>query len=180
MSTTTKLNNDLNAGQDWVTTLNILIADGTANRDITGCTLVSQIRRHWKSVSSKTSVGIIVLDATTGSIRMTLTAAQTTLLKSGKYVYDVEMTTPPTLTVKDATGTFITDEVITGATSGATGTVIAHSPLTKITYNITSGTFAGTETINGTTYNTTLVSNDGRPIERAIEGVFTVQPEVTV
>ena len=175
----TKWNNDLNAGQDWMATLNILIADATANRNITGCTLASQIRRHWKSVSSKTTLGIMILDATTGSIRLMLTAAQTTLLKSGKYVYDIEMTNPHTLSVKEATGTFTTDEVITGATSGATGVVIAHSPATQITYTVTTGTFSGTEIINGTTHNAKLVSNDGQPIERVIEGVLTIRPEVT-
>ena len=175
----TKWNNDLNAGQDWMADLNLLNSAGTANRDITGHTFESSVKRHWKSVESKASVTILTIDAVEGNIRLKLSSAQTTLLKLGKYVYDVEITAPPTLTVKEATGTFIADEVITGATSGATGTIITHSPLTKITYNVTSGTFTGTEIINGTTFNAKLFSNDGQPIERVIEGVFTIRPEVT-
>jgi len=65
---------------------------------------------------------------------------------------------PPTLTVSGATGTFIAGETITGGTSGAKGTVIAHTPLTTITFVVTSGAFTGTETITGTTYNATMVS----------------------
>ncbi len=64
----------------------------------------------------------------------------------------------PTLTVTGATGTFIAGETITGGTSGAKGTVIAHTPLTTITFVVTSGTFAGTETISGTTYSATMAS----------------------
>ena len=67
---------------------------------------------------------------------------------------------PPTLTVSNATGTFIAGETITGGTSGAKGVVIEHNPLTTITFVVTSGTFAGTETITGATnsFTATMVS----------------------
>ena len=88
-----------------------------------------------------------------------LALADATLIKA---VYDSGNTgvnaVPPTLTVSGANGTFIAGETITGGTSGAKGTVIAHSPLTTITFVVTSGTFAGTETISGTTYSATMVS----------------------
>ena len=67
---------------------------------------------------------------------------------SGSSSTDAE---PPTLTVSGASGTFLAGETITGGTSGAKGTVIAHSPATTITFVVTSGTFAGTETITGGT-----------------------------
>ena len=57
----------------------------------------------------------------------------------------------PTLTVVNATGTFIPGEIITGGTTGATGTVIDHTVATTVTFVVTSGTFAGTETITGGT-----------------------------
>ncbi len=79
-----------------------------------------------------------------------LALADATLIKA---VYDSGSgstdAVAPTLTVTGATGTFIAGETITGGTSSATGTVIAHSPLTTITFVVTSGTFAGTETITG-------------------------------
>jgi len=92
----TKWNQDINAGQDWMANINLLIADGTANRDITGQTLSSEVRRHFKSVSPKTSVNIMVNDASQGLITLSLTNAQTSLLKNAKYVYDVELTTTAT------------------------------------------------------------------------------------
>ena len=175
----TKWNQDLNAGQDWMANLNLLQPDGVTNRDIRNHTLESKVKRHTKSVAAKLSLRIRVVEAETGNISLMLTAAETTLLKSGKYVYDVELTAPNTLTVKEATGTFIAGEVITGATSGATGAILTHSPLTKITYTVTSGTFTMMEIINGTTFNAKVVTNDGKPIDRVIEGVITIRPEVT-
>ena len=175
----TKWNQDINAGQDWMANINLLSADGTTNRDITNHTLASDVRRHSKSVSAITNVNIMILDSATGNITLMLNNTQTSLMKNGKYVYDIELTAPNTLTVKEATGTFIADEVITGATSGATGTILTHSPLTKITYTVTSGTFTMMEIINGTSFNAKVVSNDGKPVDRVIEGIFTVKPEVT-
>jgi len=89
-------NQNVNAGQDWEANLNLLQADGTTNRDITGHTLSSELRRHFKSVSPKASVNIVINDAATGLITLSLTNAQTSLLKNGKYVYDVELTTTAT------------------------------------------------------------------------------------
>ena len=88
----TKWNLDLNAGEDWNAVINLLTPDGSANRDITGHTVSSQVRRHWKSVSAKTSLVLTILDEAAGSLQLDMTAAQTSLLKSGKYVYDVELT----------------------------------------------------------------------------------------
>ncbi len=89
----TKWNQDINAGQDWMSQLNLLTADGSANRDITGQTLASEVRRHFKSASAKTAINIVINDASQGLITMSLNNTQTSLLKSGKYVYDVELTT---------------------------------------------------------------------------------------
>jgi len=89
-------NQNVNAGQDWMAQIHLLIADGTANRDITGQTLSSDVKRHFKSASAKTSVNIMVNDASQGLITLSLTNAQTSLLKNGKYLYDVELTTTAT------------------------------------------------------------------------------------
>ena len=56
----------------------------------------SDVKRHFKSASAKTSVNIMVNDASQGLITLSLTNAQTSLLKNGKYVYDVELTTTAT------------------------------------------------------------------------------------
>ena len=88
----TKWNLDLNAGEDWKAIINLMMPDGVATRSIAGHTLASQVRRHWKSASIKTTLTLTVLDEATGSLQIDLSAAQTSLLKFGKYVYDVELT----------------------------------------------------------------------------------------
>ena len=85
-----KWNQDINAGQNWMADINLMNTNGST-RDITGHTLASQIRRHYKSVNA-TTILVEVLDAPTGNIKLSLTDAQTTALIGGKYLYDVEMT----------------------------------------------------------------------------------------
>ena len=92
----TKWNLDLNAGQDWLAAIDLLIADGATNRDITGHTLESKVQRHHKSVAPITTVTVVVVDATQGSLTLSLSNTQTSLLKNGKYVYDVELTNTET------------------------------------------------------------------------------------
>ena len=101
----TKWNQDINAGQDWMANINLLSADGTTNRDITNHTLASDVRRHNKSVSAITNVNIMILEAATGNITLMLNNTQTSLMKNGKYVYDVELTN---------TGTGAKERVIEG------------------------------------------------------------------
>lgn len=101
----TKWNLDINAGQDWMAAINLLTPDGTVNRNITGHTLESKVRRHHKSVAPIATVTVVVVDAATGSLTLSLSNVQTSLMKNGKYVYDVEMTN---------TGTGVKERVIEG------------------------------------------------------------------
>ena len=59
--------------------------------------------------------------------------------------------TPPALTLSNATGTFTVGEIITGTSTGATGRVIAHTPLTSMTYVVLTGTFTTNDQISGGT-----------------------------
>ena len=82
------------------------------------------------------------------------TSLDTSDLYAIRAIYDSGNTgnnaTAPTLTLDaGATGTFIAGETITGGTSEAIGTVIAHSPATTVTFVVTSGTFVAAETITG-------------------------------
>tara|TARA_Y100001938_G_C8093182_1_gene436383 strand:+ start:2178 stop:2519 length:342 start_codon:yes stop_codon:yes gene_type:complete len=86
-----KWNLDTNAGQDWMADINLLNTDGTA-RDVTGHTFAASIKRHYKSVAAKETIGAAVINATQGNLRLTLTNTQTSNLKDGKWLYDVEMT----------------------------------------------------------------------------------------
>ena len=86
----TKWNQDLNAGQDWYADINVLDVNGVA-RNITGFTFQSLIKRHYKSINS-VPITVTVVNPVTGNITLALTAAQTALLKTGKFLYDIEMT----------------------------------------------------------------------------------------
>jgi hypothetical protein len=87
----TKWNQDINAGEDWTASLILSYASSVA-RDLTGFTIDSKIKRHYKSVNTKETILVTVVDATAGSIKLSLTNTQTSNLKSGKYLYDVELT----------------------------------------------------------------------------------------
>ena len=52
-----KWNLDVNAGQDWMADINLLDTSG-ANRNVTGHTFASKIKRHYKSVNVKESVTV--------------------------------------------------------------------------------------------------------------------------
>jgi hypothetical protein len=56
--------------------------------DLTNYNVYGQIRRTYKSTSF-IDFTIIKSNALGGEIRIELTAAQTTLMKSGRYVYDI-------------------------------------------------------------------------------------------
>ena len=189
-----KWNQDLNAGQNWMADINLLNTDGTG-RDITGQTLVSQVRRHYKSVSVKENIRCVIKNAATGNVQLMLSAAQTTNLKTGKWLYDVEMT--------DRRGSAVT---ITGDGSGAeavafvdgTGSVTAvtvinsgsgYTNATVSIDDIRDGTPTGsgataTATITNNVISAITVTNGGtgyvqQPKERVIEGIINIKPEVT-
>ena len=87
---TVKFNQDINAGTDWFVDLNILNNNGTG-RDVSNHTFEALVKRHYRSVNS-VAMNVTLVDGVQGNITLQLTAAQTTLLKSGKFLYDVEMT----------------------------------------------------------------------------------------
>ena len=61
--------------------------DGSTAKNLTGYTTTSQFRKSYDS-TTYTSFTTAQVDAT-GVITLSLTATQTTALKSGRYVYDV-------------------------------------------------------------------------------------------
>jgi len=173
-------NQNLNAGEEW--TASIVLADAAGlPRSLRGTSFTSQIRRHHKSANAKTTIAITIEDAPAGQMGFKLTEAQTTELKDGRYIYDVEMNNAPTLTVSDQSGSYIVDETITGGTSGATGTVLDHTG-SVVTYATSTGTFSLSEQITGSNggVTATVVSANllGRK-ERVIEGTIEMRPEVT-
>jgi len=74
--------------------LSITVSDANANEiDLTGYTLRAQLRKSY-GATSYTSFTVAADDPTTGELTISLTDAQTSALKAGRYVYDVEIVAP--------------------------------------------------------------------------------------
>lgn len=85
----TKANLVIDQGSTYSTTLTLTDEDGEA-LDLTNNTAQAQIRKSYSSLtytSFTTSVNVAA-----GTVLLSLTAAQTSNLVAGRYVYDVELT----------------------------------------------------------------------------------------
>jgi hypothetical protein len=176
-------NQNLNAGEEWIASIVLATTAGIA-RNLSGCTFTSQIRKHYKSISAKETIAVSINSALEGQMGLTLTHVQTSNLKNGKYVYDIEMLNAPTLVVANAQGAYAVGETITGGTSSAIGTIVSHpsNDLINITYILVSGTFVAGEIITGDSenvYTATIGSTVVGKLERIIEGTIEIRPEVT-
>ncbi len=74
--------------------LTITIADANGNEiDLTGYTLRAQLRKSY-GAASFTSFTVAAPAPATGELIISLTGTQTSALKAGRYVYDVETVAP--------------------------------------------------------------------------------------
>ena len=197
----TKWNQDLNAGENWWADINLKSADGNTNRNITGHTLKSQIKRHYKSVSTKEEITIRVMDESVGQVQLYLTAAQTSNLKFGKWIYDVELTDRRGSKVTiagdgsgaEAVAVVATDGSISAITITDGGSGYTEAPTVTVADdrpNIPAGDVRGsgvtaTATITDGVVTEITVTDGGsnfvaQPVERVIDGIITIRPEVTV
>ena len=88
MATITNLYID--AGADY----SIIVTANQGNGDplnLTGYTVKSQVRKSYASPTAYDFTASIFA-ATSGKIRLSMTAAQTSAIKPGRYLYDVEIT----------------------------------------------------------------------------------------
>lgn len=186
-------NQNLNAGQDWMADINLLNTDGST-RNIEDHTLESQVRRHYKSINAKTSVNLMIANDTLGNVQLSLTNAQTTLLKSGKYVYDVELidrrgakieivgdgTDAKAVSSVDANGTVSSIIIV----NGGSGYTSANITITDSRSTPTGSGATAIATITDGSITDITLTNGGsgyvvEPRERVIEGVITIKPEAT-
>lgn len=79
-------------GTDFSAIVTLKNQDGT-NINLTGYTAASQFRKSYQS-SSSTNFTVTIYDALQGKIRMQLPAATSSALIPGRYLYDVEITSP--------------------------------------------------------------------------------------
>jgi len=79
----------IDQGADFSVEIQYKNDDGTV-KDITGYTARSQMRRSYYSTSN-TAFTAAITNASIGQLELSLTSNQTNSLKSGRYVYDVEV-----------------------------------------------------------------------------------------
>ena len=190
-----KWNQDVNAGQDWMADINLVLSNGNM-RDITNHTLASQVKRHYKSINIKENITIMVMNFATGNIRLLLSAAQTSNLKNGKWLYDVELTDRRGSKVTlngDGSGAEAVATVSTDGTISAVTVTKGGSGYTSATVtiedtrgdNATGSGATATATIENEIVKAITVDTGGSDyilqiVDRVCEGIFNVKPEITV
>ena len=101
------LNQVIDQGSTFSTQITVYETDGSTIQNLTGYTATSQLRRNYTSTAYTTILATIQSPATNGVIVISLTAVQTAALKSGRYVYDLQ------ITAADSTFTRVIEGVIT-------------------------------------------------------------------
>jgi hypothetical protein len=82
----------VNAGSSFTQSFTLEGSDTNSAFNLTGYTVAAQMRK-WSGSSTATAfTADIQLPATSGKIRLQLTATQTASIKPGRYVYDVVIT----------------------------------------------------------------------------------------
>lgn len=81
----------LDQGTDYAGQITLSNDDGTP-LDVTGSTFQCQVRKSYFSANATANLDMTILDAANGVVRLTLDAANTATIKSGRYLYDIKRT----------------------------------------------------------------------------------------
>ena len=101
------LNQVIDQGTTFSKQITVYETDGTTVQNLTGYTTTSQLRKNYTSSAYTDILATISSPATNGIIIMSLTAVQTAAIKSGRYVYDLQ------INAADGTVTRVLEGVIT-------------------------------------------------------------------
>lgn len=82
----------IDQGSNYSNIITVAGASGSA-LDLTGYTVASQMRKSFAS-STAYSLNPVIYSAADGQVRMLLTAAQSEAIPPGRYLYDLEITSP--------------------------------------------------------------------------------------
>ena len=82
----------VDAGADYSNIITVTASNGQA-LDLTGYSVASQMRKSYQS-STAYAFTASIYNASTGKIRLQLTAAQSEAIPAGRWLYDVEITSP--------------------------------------------------------------------------------------
>jgi hypothetical protein len=82
----------MDQGASFTNTLTITDDVTNAPVDVTGYTITSQMRRSYYSANATANITCTIVSANTGNVQMSMTPANTALIKPGRYLFDVETT----------------------------------------------------------------------------------------
>ena len=86
------LNITIDQGETYTNTNSVFLADGVTAMNLTGYTVASKMRQNYTSTTAHTINTTITSPATAGLIDSSLSATETSAIKAGYYVYDLEIT----------------------------------------------------------------------------------------
>lgn len=89
----------MDQGATFNNVLNINDDLTNANINLSNYIVTSQMRRSYYSSNASANIVCTVTDASNGTVTMSLAAANTALIKPGKYLFDVKINNTSTLVV---------------------------------------------------------------------------------
>jgi len=105
------LNLTIEQGVDFEVTLTVRNKNHVP-LNLLGYTAVSTLRKYYTSTDTY-SITVNFLDRVNGRISLTMTDNQTSLLKEGRYVYDVVLTSPSSLKTRVIEGSVMVTPGVT-------------------------------------------------------------------
>ena len=78
-------------GADYSASIDVADSDGD-NIDLSGYTAAGQIRKTYSSSTAVDFTVSVATPASAGVLNISLTSTQTSAMKAGRYVYDIEIT----------------------------------------------------------------------------------------
>lgn len=101
----------IDQGADFSITVDVSDIDGTI-LNLSGYTAAAQIRKTYSS-SSVSGTFTATIDAAAGQVTLSLTDSQTTAIASGRYVYDLTVTSAGSTTTRVVEGQVIVTPGVT-------------------------------------------------------------------
>jgi hypothetical protein len=158
--------------------------------DLTGYTFKSEIRKSYSSVSATATFVIGIVDAVNGIITISLSSQITTAIAAGRYIWDLEFTNPGLVgeiqaipvTTQGSGYTTAPVTITGGGGSGATATAtITSGKITSVAVTAVGSGYITDPlvTIGGDGTTATVSVKRGAQVERLLEGIVTITPQVT-
>ena len=80
----------MDQGASFNNVINLTDDLSNASLNILGYTVRSQMRRSYYSANATANITCTITNSSNGEITMSMTAANTTLIKAGRYLFDLE------------------------------------------------------------------------------------------